>query len=105
MTNHTTAFFQERMMNGVLSHRISPRAPWVAYTAEELSDKLETTQAEIEREVTKATKELTAEYDKKMVALKTDLLAAERKRVADIIDTEDELTDELPSDHKHAIEQ
>lgn len=105
MTDHTTAFFQERILNGVLSHRISPRAPWVAYTAEELSNRIETIQAEAQREVSASIKEVTQEYDKKIKAMKVTLATDERKRITDIIETEDELSDELPSDKRQLLEQ
>lgn len=105
MTDHTTAFFQERILNGVLSHRISPRAPWVAYTAEELSDKIETIQAEAQQEVSASIKEVTQEYDKKIEAMKVTLAANERNRILELVKGEDELSDDLPPDKLQMLEQ
>lgn len=96
----TQIFLQERVINGVLAHREAPNKPWLTYTAEELSIKVEQIQSEAQREVGAALQEK-QDAQKKVIA---EAVKKERERILAIVASEEEPGTNLSAEQQQKLE-
>lgn len=98
-------FHQERITNGILHHREAPGAPWVPYSAEELTLKIEEVQLSVQREISETARDAAKLLKQSVADAKRTATEDERNRIVKVIEGEEELTMDLTSEQLQVLEQ
>jgi hypothetical protein len=86
-------FYQEKIINGVLSYRRQPQDGWTPMTAQELTEKIDTLLAAFLKESENIEKDLRKIQTDEIMNAKKAILVEEHKRIDAILDQADLLQD------------